>query len=248
MFCFERCYDLDELTRSNMHIHTHFSSCAKPEMTFSAIVKEAERCGLTDIALTDHSGPDEKDQISRCFETLKKERDGTDTRVRVRIGSELSLYGVGKYSETPETMRKLEYRLFAQNHYHLRTWEHPEDRSPRGYILHTLACLSELFNTDYADCIAHPIAPIKIKSLENPERLFDSISDNELGGIMEKAENARCAWELHSGVVLTWPEWSRRFFNIGREVGSHFTFASDAHTIAAIDPAPVLPQYKKILL
>ena len=42
MFFHEKSYDIDELMRHNMHIHTTFSGCAKPEMTLNDIVRTAE--------------------------------------------------------------------------------------------------------------------------------------------------------------------------------------------------------------
>ena len=251
MHYFEKCYDIDELMRRNMHIHTNYSLCAKPEMTLEAIVREAERCGLTDIAITDHSDIWMHNQCVPSNERLKKQRDALQTNVNIRIGAEMSLYGIGKYDRTPEEIAGMEYRLFAQNHYHLDVWEQPEDQSALGYARHILACLEELFKTDYADCVAHPIAPEKFSRtslLAEPIRILDYIDDNKLGDIMEMGENAGCAWELHRGVIYKFPEFSRRYYNIGREVGVHFNFAGDAHKIEDIDPRTVREMYIKALL
>lgn len=251
MFYFERCYDIDELARCNMHVHTNYSLCAKPEMTLEAIVREAERCGLTDIAITDHSDIWMQNNTVANNEKLKQQRAALQTDVRIRIGAELSLYGVGKYDRTPEEMAAMEYRLFAQNHYHLDVWEQPEDKSAEGYARHILTCLTELFKTDYADCIAHPIVPIKfgrVDRLERPEQILDHISDTALGDIMEKGERAGCAWELHRGAIHHFPAFSRRYYQIGREVGVHFNFAADAHRLDDIDPRTVTELYKRTLL
>ena len=245
MFHLERCYDIDELLTKNMHMHTNFSRCAKPEMTFEALVKKAEESGFDCIAITDHSNMGES--ITRCFDELKAKRDAYKTDMKILIGSELSNYGVGKYSETPEVMNSLEYRLFAQNHYHLSWWEHPEVRTAENYVDHMIACLEELFRSGYADCIAHPLAPVKLRTLNDPMELINAITDNHLGGIMEKAEAAGVAWELHRGVVWAWPEFARRFYNIGREVGAHFVYASDTHSIATIGVDDVREFYKKAL-
>ena len=248
MFYFERCYDIDALVRRNMHIHTNFSRCAQQTMTLENIVREAERCGLVEIAITDHSDIWMYDHTVAQNEILKQQRDRIDTDVRIRIGAEISLYGIGKYSQTPEEMAAMEYRLFAQNHYHVEGWEQPEDRTPEGYARHTLACLEELFTTDYADCVAHPIVPVKLNRIRHPEQMLDYIRDNDLGDILEKGERAGCAWELHRGGVHFFPAFSRRYFNIGREVGAHFAFAADAHKLEDIDPSTVAEEYKKILL
>lgn len=251
MFYFEKCYDLDELMRRNMHIHTNFSGCAKPEMTLEAIVREAERCGLTDIAITDHSDIWMSDHTVATNEVLKQQRDKLQTNVNLRIGAEMSLYGIGKYDRTPEEMATMEYRLFAQNHYHLDVWEQPEERTPEGYARHTRACLEGLFTTDYADCVAHPIVPEKVgraNRIEHQEQILDYFTDNILGDLMEQGEKAGCAWELHRGAIYHFPEFSRRYFNIGREVGVHFNFAADAHKLVDIDPGTVKDMYKQYLL
>ena len=245
MFHLERCYDIDELLTKNMHMHTKFSGCAKPEMEFEALVRKAVESGFDCIAITDHSNLG--DSITRCFEEEKKLRDSLQTDIKILIGSELSNYGVGKYSETPEVMNSLEYRLFAQNHYHLSWWEHPEDKSPEGYVAHMTACLEELFRSGHADCIAHPLAPIKLKAFSNPYMLLNALTDNVIGNLMEKAEAAEVSWELHRGVVWAWPDFARRFFNIGREVGAHFVYASDAHSLATVGVEDVREFYKKAL-
>ena len=41
MFFTQGIYDLDELSRYNLHMHTYFSNCAKPEMTVPSILKTA---------------------------------------------------------------------------------------------------------------------------------------------------------------------------------------------------------------
>lgn len=247
MFYFEKCYDLDELARRNMHVHSNFSRCAKPEMTYKAIVKRAEECGLTDIAVTDHLSAGFEREFLENNEILKKLRAENPSPVNVRIGSELSAYGEGKYG-SPEIAAALEYRLFAQNHYHLDVWERPPERTREGYAKHMVSVLTGLFKTGLADCVAHPFAPVKIRDLESPEKILDFLSDEILGDIMEKGEKAGCAWELHAGCVLGWPEFGRRYFNVGREVGVHFNFASDAHRLRNVDPRPYIERFKKILL
>ena len=250
MFLFEKCFDLDELARRNLHVHTRFSFCAKPEMTLEAIVREAERAGLTDIALVDHSNVEadgSSTPVPAHNEILKAQRAALDTPVRILIGSELSALGLGRYSETPENMRAMEYRLFAQNHYHLSCWEQPEDRSPAGYARHMIAVLTELFRTDFCDCVAPPLAPVKLR-IENAGRVLDEISDAALGDLLAAGEAAGSAWELHSGAICGWPDFARRYFNLGREIGVHFHMATDAHRLAAVDTAPALAEYRQILL
>ena len=89
MFLHEATYDLDELARFNLHCHTHYSNCAKREMTVENIIKEAERCGLEMLSLNDHIlFPDELEQHSENNEQLRKEVEATGTKIKVLIGGE----------------------------------------------------------------------------------------------------------------------------------------------------------------
>lgn len=250
MFIFDAIYDIDELARRNMHMHTTFSGCAKPDMILKDIAAEAERCGLIMIALTDHSNlGDEQRIVSKNTPILREQLAEITTNVKVLIGSEISVYGVGKYSETAEFCDTLDYRLYSQNHYHMPFWEHPEDKSPRGYAEHMLAVLEELFSSGRADCVAHPFAGGYIRTLleEDKRKVPDSITDNELGDIMEKGERARCAWEINVGEFCSLPEFSRRYWNIGREIGVHFNLGTDAHTLKSVDTRQFADKIKEII-
>lgn len=249
MFLLEKTYDIDEIVRNNLHTHTFFSRCAKPEMTLRAMITAAEQAGLHTLAVTDHS--DVEDNINTFMNAvlLRTLRAQIETPVRVLIGAELSAYGVGKYSETEETCQALEFRSYALNHYHLDYWEQPDERSAEGYARHMLAVLDALFDTDRADCIAHPFSPGKMNFFNDDEKcaVLAAISDNALGDILEKGERAGCMWELHAPSFLAYPAFARRMFYLGKEVGVHFSFGTDAHSLAAISTAGYAEQMKSIL-
>jgi len=246
----EKCFDIDELTRNNFHTHSVFSLCSKPEMVFESMVKKAEECGLKTLAITDHSDPGDDIDSYGNFLILKDRLSRMDTPVRVLIGAELSAYGVGKFAEPREVDRALDWASYSCVHYHLDCWEHPQDRSPSGYAAHMLEVLEALFATDRADSIAHPFSPGKMKFFSEEERKLTlaSITDNQLGDIMEKGEAAGCAWELHYSTLMNFPEFAKRFWNTGKEVGVHFTFGTDAHTLASLDTRGCGERLKEILL
>ena len=233
MFVLEKTYDLNEIVRNNMHTHTTFSLCSKKEMTLPAMVKRAEEYGLKTLAITDHDDPgSDIDVISNTME-LKRQLSEIDTPVRVLIGSELSAYGIGKFNDSDELNKALDYRSYSHVHYHLSTWTQPQDRSPRGYKEDMLKVLSSLFDAKRADCVAHPFAPMKMKFFTNEEKaqVLSLISDNELGDIMEMGERSGCAFEIHKSSFLSFPVFYKRFWNIGREVGVHFNYGTDAHSL-----------------
>lgn len=54
MYKMEQTYDLEQLIQQNLHIHTTYSPCAKPEMLARDIVNTAVKDGIRVIAFTDH--------------------------------------------------------------------------------------------------------------------------------------------------------------------------------------------------
>ena len=165
MYIHAPCFDLDELARDNLHIHTSFSRCAKPEMTVENIFAEAARIGYRTIALTDH--------------------------------------------------------------YNLKN-------------------VTSLIKSGKPDCIAHPLTAGYVRAFEDKTLVSQAITDNELGDIMTLAKEHEVAWELNIGNIYGDPEFSRRMWNIGRELGSCFNMGADAHLIKNIDFAPHMSEIKKI--
>ena len=237
MFLTEKTYKIEELMRNNMHTHSVYSKCSKPEMTFESMIRAAEEYGLETLAITDHSDPGDDIDSYANFLRLKEKLKEIETPVRVLIGAELSAYGVGKYAEEYEVDKALDYASYSHIHYHLRCWEQPEDRSPGGYAAHELQVLNALLETGRADNIAHPFSPCKMPFFNDEEKaaVLAAFTDNELGDILEKGEKAECSWEIHTPTFLKFTDFSRRFFYIGKEVGVHFTVGTDAHNLAALN-------------
>ncbi len=249
MFIFEKTYDIDELVRYNLHTHTNNSLCAKPEMVLSNMIKEAEKCGLKVLAVTDHCDPGSDIDVFSNTAELRRSLSEIKNDVKVLIGSELSAYGVGKFADDDRLNACLDYRNYSHVHYHLQTWEQPQDRSPYGYSRHMLAVLESLFKAHRADCVAHPFAPMKLKFFNDDEKkqVLDSFSDNDLGDIMTMGEENECAFELHKATILIYPDFFRRLFNIGKEVGVHFNFGTDAHRLEQLSTEGMAEIIKNII-
>lgn len=243
MFVTEKTFDLKEIAKNNMHTHSVFSKCSKPEMVFEDMIAAAEKFGLKTLAVTDHSDPGDDIDTYANFLILKERLSRIETPVRVLIGAELSAYGMGKYAEPYEVDRALDFASYSHIHYHLSSWEQPEDRSPRGYCEHNLAVLNELFKTGRADCIAHPFSPLKMHFFNDvqKEETLSCMTDAELGDILEKGEKAGAAWEIHTPTFLRFPAFSKRFFYTGKEVGVHFVLGTDAHSLAALNSPELIP-------
>ncbi len=249
MFLLERTYDVDELTRHNVHTHSVFSKCAKPEMTLDAMIRAAEDFGLRTLAVTDHSDPRDDIDTYGNYLLLKERLAAIDTPVRVLLGAELSAYGIGKYAEPYAVDKALDFASYSHIHYHLDTWDQPADRSPRGYAEHNLAVLNALFDTDRADHITHPFSPCKMPFFDEAQKAqtLSCLTDNELGDILEKGERSGVSWEIHTPTFFRFPAFSRRFFFLGKEVGAHFAVGTDAHTLDALSTQGLAERLRTVL-
>jgi histidinol phosphatase-like PHP family hydrolase len=239
---------LQSLAQANWHIHTIESACAADAMAPRKILAAAKRAGLDSVALVDHHHPGDG-PIERKIEQVKKKPGAGRTRVNVVVGAELSAYGIEAFADTLEMNRQVRYRLYACNHYQHPKWEHPRDRSPRGYAEHILAVLRALLPTGRADCIAHPFGNRYLRGLvEDPAEVNRALSDNELHDILLLGKQNGVAWEINTQSCTYDPVFSRRYFRIGREAGVEFRLGTDAHTLEGIDPAPVLPALREALI
>ena len=246
----EPVYDLHVLAQYNLHIHSTYSGCAKPEMVVTDILNRAIESNIKVIAITDHYNS--KDcKILENNEVLKTQveqfRKETNNNIKVLFGAELSAYGVGKCLDDIDINKSLDYRLYSYNHYHLDYWEHPVDKSPRGYVNHALELLGKLLPTGRADCIAHPFIGRFIRCLEDRTEVTKEIKDSELGDILELGTNNKVAWELNVNSIMADPDFGKRYWNIGREVGAIFNIGTDAHRLEYIGTLQYLDRLKKIL-
>ncbi len=250
MFFTQGIYDLDELTQCNLHIHTNFSGCAKEEMSFENIVSTAEKSGLKMIALCDHIyKPEDLPEFIENCEKLRNLRDQINPDIKVLIGGEFSCYGSDRY-----TLKGIdidtEYRLYAQNHFHVTGWEQPPVKTPEGYKELTKCMLRNLLKDKAADTIAHPLNGkylTKSTGWDN-EAVGRCWSDNEIADILTQAYESECAFELNTGAVMADAPLARRIFNIGKEIGAVFTLGTDAHKLENIDPKNFLDELKRVLL
>jgi len=249
MYFFERTYELDALAAHNLHIHTVFSHCAKPEMTLSSIIDAAQTAGLETIALTDHFNSDiSNEQFLRHIASLRRKAEKAASRVNILFGGELSAYAPGERLENDAVRQALDYKLYSCNHYHLDFWGQPEEKTPRGYAEYSLQVISSAIVSGSADCIAHPLIGRFVKAFEDRTLITKAVTDNELGSLFELSNQYQTAWEINTGALLGDPDFARRLWNIGREAGVVFCYGTDAHLLKNIDTAARLPEIKEILL
>ncbi|MBE6938456.1 MAG: PHP domain-containing protein [Ruminococcaceae bacterium] len=240
-------YDLRELSRRNLHIHTCYSRCGKADMLVSRVVAEADRAGLEMIAFTDHFNYFDFDGV--CLAQCAAQRlmaEKIPHRVKILYGAELSNYDIGKQLELPETNAALDIRLYACNHFQMEVFVHPEDRTARGYALHLLKATKELMLSGKADCVAHPLIGMRVP-VDDIREVGLAMTDSELGDICELSRTTHTALELNRAAIGSDPGLYRRLYNLGREAGAFFHFGSDAHSIEWVDPSGYIGDLERLL-
>ncbi len=239
---------LPELVKSNFHIHTHFSACAAADMIVPNILSQAKKRGLKKVALVDHDHDNKNDLLNK-INLVKNEVEKFHPQLELIVGAELSAFGINKFGDTLAINRKIDFRLYSTNHYHLAFWEHPAERTARAYAEHTLCILENLINAKRADCIAHPFVGIYLHDiLADHTQVTQALSDNELADILELGKKNQVAWELNTKAIFFDPIFAKRLWAIGREVGVKFLVGTDAHHLSEIEDPPVIEQKLKMIL
>lgn len=249
MFFTQKTYDLDFLAKSNLHIHTSFSNCAKQEMTIENIIRMAEYSGLEMIALCDHIyRPEELPEFINNCNILKEKRDKYNSEVKILIGGEFSCYGVDEYTLKGIEFQT-EYRLYSQNHYHVTGWQQADEMTPEAYKELTKLMLQPLFEARAADTIAHPLSGAYLRKITgwDTDTLGKCWTDNEIGDIMTKAYENECAWELNTSSILSDPSLGKRMYHIGKEIGIVFTLGTDAHRLTDVNPQNIINKIKSVI-
>lgn len=243
-----KTYDLELLARANLHTHSIFSGCAKREMDILSMVRRADELGLEVLAVTDHFHSDTGDERFLAYiDSIKKTVAESGCKVKVLFGAELSAIGAGVRLEAPETNAAIDYRLYSTNHFHCPYWTQPEEKTARGYALYMLDIVRELAHSGFADAIAHPFVGNYIHAVEDRHSVSAAITDNELGDILSVLRDTGVAYEINYRAALGFPEFSRRWWKIGKEVGVTFTIGTDAHTLADLDTVSRLPDIRRAL-
>lgn len=243
-----RTYDLDVLARANLHTHTSFSSCALEEMTPEAMVARGRELGLSRLAFTDHFHHDTGDENYLDYVSRIRERTrGLGGDMELIFGAELSAVGIGARLEKPGTNAALDLRLYSTNHFHCGYWHQPQEKTPRGYALFMLDITRELALSGMADCIAHPFIGGYVNCVEDRRQVSAAITDAELGDVLTLLRDCGVAYEINYRAVLGFPEFSRRFWGLGKEVGVTFTVGTDAHSLADMDTVTPLPDVRRVL-
>ena len=230
----------------DFHIHSDFSPCADPGMTYPAILEAARGAGLQEIGLADHPY---REGLARHHEALARARhDAEDGRApRVWIGAELEVIGLGRLVIPPERLPHADYILAAPSHYDLVHF-------PPVPILDDAMAWADRLLTDMenvpgsgAHVIAHPFfvyalhveAP-KGMRLAPLEEILAEMRPKRVRRMLERLAGDRVALELSPRLLVNpgFVPFAEALYRQALELGIRFSTASDSHrpgTIGRLD-------------
>ena len=217
------------------HTHTDLSRCGRDDMTFAAIVDQAEALGYAVIILTDHVHVPWYTDYPAHLERLAQYRtwrNGLRTPLQLFVGAEFEVRRPGHVLAPPEFVAASEVTVVAPNHYQL-DWVEPLPRDPGAAAAHELDCIETIINWAPADVIVHPFTG---GGAEMPANVLYAAADTgRLRELCDRAIQADVAFEIQ-------PKFWRNpladrlcgFFEQWLDAGGKVALGSDAHHLAAL--------------
>ena len=241
---------------SDLHVHTHLSSCAKPEATVAYYLDKAREIGLKTIGFTDHLWDSAVPGASKWYakqdfahiSRLREELDAADkTGVdRVLFGAECEYdYKGHGVAISPAVAEQLDVLLVPNSHTHMTVVMPREYYQPRRHAEFMLEAFYDILNSEvsrYITAIPHPFAAVncaKYPPYYPPTYPLHSISDDEFRRCFALAARKGIALEINPYNYREAPvedieshELSReriRMYRIAKSEGCLFTVGVDAH-------------------
>ena len=221
------------LMKQNFHIHSTLSGCASKEMTVEAIITEAKKCSMLDIAIVDHvDNPKTRmhrgKQLLREYEKIRANVDLTSSP-RVLLGCETTQVSPNFFSLDDETAEKMDIVLVACNHSQ-KYVDRSSDISPKGHSDHYLSMVEGALSWKYTDVIAHPFHLHKFKDIKHAQ-VLKSYDRERLKNILAVAADKRIAFELCPRHFKNHLDFFSELVLLGNKLGVTFTIGADAHKL-----------------
>lgn len=233
------------MKRSDFHVHTCLSACARPDATVQGYLDLCKQENLTAIGFSDHlwdtavcktnaykNNPYEK--LCEIYSMIPKDTNG----VKVFVGCETDMNVYGQIGITKDHANELDYVLIPISHYHhaecrFLGMDVNDKKFMRKFALDRFhkACDAG-FSVPTGIC--HPFVPY---GTILRDELLQEITDNDYLECFKHAAQNNIFIELH------WTTNSQRWTNgengfsveyirmatFAKEAGCKFTFGSDAH-------------------
>ncbi len=225
----------------DFHIHTFFSPCADPAMSFGAILDAARAAGLEEIGLTDHPYRDGLDRHHEALAHARARLDGDAPRVW--IGAELEVIGLERLILPRAALPRADYIVAAPSHYDLVHFPPvPHFGDPVEWADRLLTDMENVPGSG-ADVIAHPffVHALHLDAPESPRlpALADVLGEmrpRRVRRLLERIAEDGVALELTPR--LTWNPvflpFAEDFYRQALALGIRFATGSDSHRATTI--------------
>lgn len=219
------------------HIHTHYLKCAREEMTIKSLFKTCEKLGLHSIAITDHLACSEQSWQLPEHVKIKKEINGTPTKLEVFFGVEISTDKKGNlpYDEAIKDKMGFELVIAGIHQPYLEKYDEKQLISTR----HKIMC--EVASNSLVDIIAHPWWFSKNQFDKKGFPWFNDLSIVPEEFHLEFAEVCKkhnTAVEINATAIFYEPTYNYQFreqyknyIALLNEQGVTFSIGSDAHEL-----------------
>jgi len=232
----------------DFHVHTAYSPCArdKSQATPLGMIKEAERLSIKTIGLSDHFAqfppyplPKWENSGKEMVESLRQDIQRISTPIQILIGVESDLLEEGKLSITKAYAANLDYVIISASHFHLPGIKKPTSTKGVSIAEHYVNMLKAALEFDFISIIAHPFKTPK-NAWGSPMEYMKYVPTRELYEIADKAKQQKIAMEIngHLGQDQEYFESIKSFISICKEVGTRFSYGSDAHHKNDLHPSP----------
>lgn len=238
--------------KTDLHVHTHLSSCAKKSALAEDYLPAAVKNGITTIGFADHTWDENlpcpyewyiPQNMERLLKVYEKYKSLSDESVKILVGCETE-YDLARrdIAITPEAASKLDFVLVPVSHTHITMPKGLYDDKAKhaAYMLDAWFDVMKSDAAEYVTAIAHPFFAVCCP-YDNRE-VMKLITNSQYEDCFNTAKEKNIAVEINSasfcqrslGEIVNDAE-AIRMYTIAKECGCKFTFGSDAHDIPETD-------------
>jgi histidinol phosphatase-like PHP family hydrolase len=218
------------------HIHTFYQRCGNETLTVPNIIRKAEKCRLTSIAITDHLNRLEQ---LEAFKFIKADIEAVETPIKVYFGTELNFQGCdGEFAYSDSIHEEYGFEVVIGGIHSTYT----DTESKRELLDLQHRHFMRTLEDPLLDVLVHPFwFPRKEVEFHSPlwwEEFIAEIPQEYIDAWAETSRKNRCAIELNVDAIFFYPVMSAQFkanyvdmVQRLQEAGAVFSVASDSHDI-----------------
>lgn len=222
---------------ADLHVHTHYSPCGKPQATAAAMVQRAVDKGLAALGFADHytplpvtGCPFYAEQRLDVVDRLRAELEGVSrpNGLALLVGVEADYTLAGEGCIDDEALCGVDHVVCAASHFHLPAAPQPADDSPRAKAVLMVDMARAALKVHGVSIWAHPFDCSRMRPL-GP--ILATVTEDEFEALIDLANARQVAIEINGGPAqhADYCQATACFFRLARDMGARFTITSDAH-------------------